>query len=239
MAVSNPGRRPTPSHRSEPLPFDKFGDIAQAIVPSSRTNDPRVATERGGWPHEGHYSARMLQALLIHPDSRSAAVRGIDVEAWRKFPGVLALRFIVSGNVEKLNLPPVVASTRTDELWRHTCFEVFVRTSPGGAYYEFNFAPSTQWAAYRFTGYRTQMSAPSAIRAPDIKVLMSVERYELRASLELGGLPDLPIDAPWQVGLSNVIEEVGGAKSYWALAHPPGRADFHHSDSFSLELPAM
>jgi hypothetical protein len=29
---------------------------------------------------------------------------------------------------------------------------------------------------------------------------------------------------------------MSGHKSYWALAHPPGRADFHHFDSFALEF---
>jgi len=33
-----------------------------------------------------------------------------------------------------------------DELWQHTCFEAFIGTSSGAGYYEFNFAPSTQWA---------------------------------------------------------------------------------------------
>jgi hypothetical protein len=63
-------------------------------------------------------------------------------------------------------------------------------------------------------------------------------RFELRAALALGRLPGLPGDAPWRLGLSAVIEEAGGGLSYWALAHPPGKADFHHSDCFALELPA-
>jgi len=33
-----------------------------------------------------------------------------------------------------------------------------------------------------------------------------------------------------------VIEEKDGAKSYWALAHPPGAPDFHHRDCFAIEL---
>jgi hypothetical protein len=33
-----------------------------------------------------------------------------------------------------------------------------------------------------------------------------------------------------------VIEETNGAKSYWALKHPPGKPDFHHADGFVLEL---
>ena len=45
-------------------------------------------------------------------------------------------------------------------------------------------------------------------------------------------------DDVWAVALSAVIEETDGAKSYWALAHPPGPPDFHHPDCFALTLPA-
>jgi hypothetical protein len=40
------------------------------------------------------------------------------------------------------------------------------------------------------------------------------------------------------LALSAVIETLDGAKSYWALAHPPGKPDFHHADCFAIELPA-
>jgi hypothetical protein len=33
-----------------------------------------------------------------------------------------------------------------------------------------------------------------------------------------------------------VIETLDGSLSYWALRHPPGKPDFHHSESFALEL---
>jgi hypothetical protein len=36
-----------------------------------------------------------------------------------------------------------------------------------------------------------------------------------------------------------VIEETSGGKSYWALAHPPGKPDFHHADGFVYELPVV
>ena len=36
-----------------------------------------------------------------------------------------------------------------------------------------------------------------------------------------------------RVSITAVIEEKGGRKSYWALAHPPGRPDFHHADGGS------
>ena len=39
---------------------------------------------------------------------------------------------------------------------------------------------------------------------------------------------------PWRVGMSAILEEEDGTISYWALAHPPGRPDFHHPDCLSL-----
>ena len=39
------------------------------------------------------------------------------------------------------------------------------------------------------------------------------------------------------LALSAVIEAEDGQKSYWALAHPSDKPDFHHPQSFVLELP--
>ena len=180
----------------------------------------------------------MRHALKLHPDSRSSSATRIEVEVTRPRSGNLLLRYFVTGKIAELRLPPVTTPARTDELWKHTCFEAFVRAPPGTGYYEFNFAPSTQWAAYRFSGYRTGMSVADQISAPRIDVRSAAGRYKLQALLELGQAVSLPSDAVWQFALSAVIEETSGNKSYWALAHPPGKADFHHPDCFALELSA-
>jgi len=99
------------------------------------------------------------------------------------------------------------------------------------------FAPSTQWAAYRFDSYRSGIRAATEISAPRIEVQSSRTCYRLQASLEMDQISSLRIDGGWRIGLAAVIEDTSGHKSYWALAHPPGKADFHHSDSFALEFP--
>ena len=174
--------------------------------------------------------------LTLHPDSRCMAATRIDVEAARPRPGALELRYVVTGNMADLRMPPVTAPERADGLWRHACFEAFIRPSPADAYYEFNFAPSTQWAAYRFDGYRGGMAPVAGLAAPHIEIMEDRDQFELRVTLDLDPLPDLPRGDLWRLGLSAVIEESGGDISYWALAHPPGKADFHHSDCFALEL---
>ena len=52
----------------------------------------------------------------------------------------------------------------------------------------------------------------------------------------LGGTIAVPADAQWQLGLSAVIEERDGAKSFWAMAHPEGAPDFHHRSCFAATL---
>jgi hypothetical protein len=179
------------------------------------------------------YNGAMRYKLKRHPESLCTAVTNIEVDATRPRSGRLLLRYSVTGNVGDLLLPAVAAPGRADELWRRTCFEAFVRGSADDAYYELNFAPSTQWAAYRFDGYRTRMRVADEIGAPKIEVVSAGGLYTLQAALELSALSSA---SPWRLGLSAVIEEANGRKSYWALAHPSGKPDFHHSDCFTAEL---
>jgi hypothetical protein len=178
----------------------------------------------------------MHHALNLHPDSKCRAVDSIEVEAVRAAPDKLALRYVVTGRIMELAIPLLTASTRTDELWKHTCLEAFLKAPRRKSYCEFNFAPSTQWAAYRFRDYRKGM-APIEETAPTIDVKAGRERFELRALLDLANVEELPDKAAWRLGLSAVIEERNGNRSYWALKHSRGKPNFHHADSFAVELP--
>jgi hypothetical protein len=178
----------------------------------------------------------MRLALQPHPEFPPEAASAISVDVSRATGGELVLAYALSGRIAGVSLPAPAPPARTDELWRHTCFEAFVGPQGDDAYCEFNLAPSSQWAAYRFAGYRQGMADLDPIATPAIEVRAFDDRLELRVALDLGDVPGLSAAEPWRVALSAVIEERGGRKSYWALAHPPGNPDFHHPDSFSLAL---
>jgi len=179
----------------------------------------------------------MLLSLAPHPDFPRGAVDSIEVEVSRLRPGLLTLDYRLSGTISALSLPAPAPPLRADELWQHTCFEAFVRAGPGGSYYEFNFAPSLQWAAYRLGSYRSEMRE-AELSPPEIRTESNVGSYAMHVALQLSGLSDLPLDSPWQLNLAAVVEEASGRKSYWALAHPAGKADFHHPDCFTHQLTA-
>lgn len=178
----------------------------------------------------------MRRALTIHPDSRCPAVSQVEVHVTLPRAGILMLRYVVSGDIGVLVLPPVAEPARADMLWRHTCFEAFVRPGLEEAYYELNFAPSTQWAAYRFDSYREGMRIASAIGAPRIERERTPGCFALQATLQWDESSELGRGATWRLGLSVVLEETDGHNSYWALAHPTGKPDFHHADCFALQL---
>jgi hypothetical protein len=131
-------------------------------------------------------------------------------------------------NCDHLDLPLPAASVRSDGLWQQTCFEAFIGAA---AYCEFNFSPSSQWAAYDFASYRADMRERATDKAPEVGLDASQGHFALEASFDVGGLSG-------RMGLSAVIEELDGTKSYWALAHPPGAPDFHHPACFAAALPA-
>lgn len=177
----------------------------------------------------------MRLPLRRHPGSPASAAARVEVQIERPAPDRLLLSYVVTGLIRDICLPPVTAAERSDGLWRHTCFEAFVQASPDDAYYEFNFSPSTCWAAYRFETYRSGMRVADEIGAPQIDAQSRLGGYVLQAALALDHLPGLPDDAPRRLGLSAVIEDTHGL-SYWALAHPPGKPDFHHADGFAHAL---
>ncbi len=165
-------------------------------------------------------------ALLPHPDFPPRGVASVGVSI-----AVSCERSVVLYRVEggEVRWPPRAAIERKDGLWQTTCFELFARMDDGDAYAEFNFSPSTQWAAYRFdtrrAGMRELATAPPRVERADAGVRATFDLPDAGQALHLN--------------LTAVIEEIDGTKSYWALAHPEGAPDFHDPACFVLQLPPL
>lgn len=175
----------------------------------------------------------MTFELTPHPDTSESALTAISIRAHRGSETHVTLTAdLVGGDIV---LPERTEPARADGLWARTCLEMFVAAHDGG-YYEFNFSPSGQWAAYRFTGYRRGMTevTPAGITGFGYRVETGIIGGHAR--IDLAGLDHIDFGTPLRVGLSAVIEEADGRRTYWALAHPPGKPDFHHSVAFAGEI---
>ena len=127
----------------------------------------------------------------------------------------LTVAYVVEGDLARLQCGT--------PLWQHTCLELFIGQHGSRAYDEYNFSLAGNWAAHAFADYRQRVARD--VPRPTVK-FGPTGQLEARVAAQ-GKL---------RVGLSAVIEEEGGALSYWALRHAPGKPDFHHADAFALEL---
>ncbi len=174
--------------------------------------------------------------LRPHPTSSCDAIRrfgaAIDRAAhapdWR-------ISFRIEGATSRLRLPLPGSARRSDGLWQHTCFEAFLQADANDSYYEFNFAPSGEWAAYRFGGRRIDPTSPE-MPAPPIVFKRSMAGCELIADVPIYALPELAAAPVVRAGLSAVVESEDGSFSWWALAHAGDKPDFHDPSTFVLRV---
>ena len=149
----------------------------------------------------------------------------------------ISVEYRLTGTVNDIRVPtPADPPARRHDLWRGTCFELFVKPASQPAYWEFNLTPDGDWNVYHFDAYRQGMREEPGITQPAIEFSSTPRERLLTATLDLPALP--LVDGELQVGISSVIENTTGELSYWALKHPAARADFHRHDGLTLTLGA-
>jgi hypothetical protein len=171
--------------------------------------------------------------LLPHPANPPVLVSKVEARVQGLDSHWLTLRWRVEG-AQALIVPPFAGKGRADGLWQTTCFELFAKPDGGERYAEFNFSPSQRWAAYDFTAYREGMAERAVPRHPVCTPRRGQSVLIFDVALPAAALPSLP----FAYGLTAVIEEEGGVKSYWSIAHREDRPDFHHATCFAAHLAA-
>lgn len=168
------------------------------------------------------------------------SLRGHPASAWQPDLGVTAslalagtvdgpallIDYRIQGDLHDLVIPPPATPGATDGLWQHTCAEAFLGREGTDVYREFNFSPSTQWASYAFEAERVRapLCAPPRDAHPVVDVARTTGTLQLLATIPA---PLWPGQGICLIGLTAVLEHKDGRLSYWALAHPKDRPDFH------------
>ena len=128
----------------------------------------------------------------------------------------------------------VSSPARKDELWQHTCLELFL--APWGIenYWEFNFTSNSDWNCYRFDSYRANQQPEKSIHGIRSTFIETGETsHQLKASVPI---IESHKTKTISVGICAVVEDKTGTLHYYALAHSGSSPDFHLRNSFMLTL---
>ena len=155
----------------------------------------------------------------------SAQEKSVHVQGQARLEGsLLRIEFRWSGPVQDAE-PGNKKWSRADELWKSTCFEMFLGNKGEAGYWEFNFAPAhCRWNAYRFESYR-EPQPPCA-----------TQDFELKSAHVLTG--SMVVDLECHVkfaeaeGQLTAVIRTSGGMLYFAERHAPGKADFHFRGGF-------
>jgi len=146
----------------------------------------------------------------------------------------LSIQYFTSGDdILEIRWPNTSQNPRfQDELWRNTCFELFIAPKHEPSYLEYNFSPSRHWAVYAFKTYRQRKA---------LDYIANININHRRANNERVTDINIVLQSEFQnttlnIGVSAVIESNNGDLYYYALTHKGGSPDFHLRESFILEL---
>jgi hypothetical protein len=181
-------------------------------------------------------------ALAPHAQGGPGPVRQLSVSGTLRRSGSLQLQYRLSAALDQVRLVPSTChAQRRDELWHHTCFELFAARDGEAAYCEFNFTPAGDWAAYSFASYRAaRQDAPQRRLEVTTRASGHDGLLRLHAALDLGAALGLDAAAlaaaAWQFNAAVIVEDVSGERSYWAVHHPRTQPDFHDREGFRIAL---
>ena len=175
--------------------------------------------------------------IILQPFSAEDTMENSQISALISNDGYsLEIVFELTARLAVLKIPEFdpSKSERKDNLWEHTCFEIFLAQKGKPDYLEFNISPSGDWNVYCFSGYRKGMKQEDSFKTLPVEVkILSDQKLKLKISIDAGVFKNFSgID----VGLSAVIERRNGGKSYWAVSHPGVIPDFHGREGWVNSL---
>lgn len=140
----------------------------------------------------------------------------------------LYLKYIISGNISSIKLTP---TKQSKDLWKNTCFELFLSNKNITEYLEFNWAPSGKWNIFKFKDYRerankdTYEKSDFIVKNDNDNIIFESEiilnKYNKNISLDINNL---------LIGISVIIET--NTLEYWSNQHLHNKPDFHNKSSY-------
>jgi len=116
---------------------------------------------------------------------------------------------------------------RQNELWKATCFEVFISRPSEIAYWEFNFSKDKAWNIYHFTDYR-QPAPPKESEDFEIQSIEWMDnnlQVQIKSKLQFSQI---------EANFCAVLKLKTGETHYFSSLHTSQKPDFHQRKSIHL-----
>jgi len=153
------------------------------------------------------------------PYKKSSNIKIISTLKQNK--NLLHLTFKVSGDLENYKLPKTKKEERKDELWRESCFELFLATEEDEAYYEFNFSPTLAWNVYRLEYYRAEPKMIDEVELVEFEVKQTKETLFIEIILDVQTLKFNSYN------LATILLNNQEEREFWSLKAKGDTPDFH------------
>lgn len=145
------------------------------------------------------------------------------------FKKQVKLNYQLLGHLECYNFQKPIKQQRADELWKESCFELFLAHTSSEAYWEINLSPSTAWNAYRFDAYKKGMLPSSLFSTPRIKSLQTDNRYSFDVKMTL---QESLLNNELQINLAVILLDKQKKRHFYTLQPRQGHPDFHDRTTF-------
>lgn len=139
------------------------------------------------------------------------------------------IEYEITADLSPYNFPKKSKQQRADELWRDTCFELFITNRSSDEYYEINTSPSTKWNAYHFQNYKEDMSESDVFSVPSIISQKLDNRYSF--SFEMAFQEDI-FEKELLVNLAIILLDRDCVRHFYSIHRREGSPDFHDRDGF-------
>lgn len=176
------------------------------------------------------------QSFSLQPFPMDKPLSGLEITGKiARRSNTLVIRYALLDHLAEAVIPAAAdVPARRNELWKETCFELFLSVGDSPRYWEFNLSPSGHWNIYRFENYRQGMQEETAFASLPFAVQRLPDLVSLALEADSEGIAGK--GDTLKVGICTVIIHRDGELSYWALTHPGPKPDFHRRDGFTIGL---
>lgn len=144
----------------------------------------------------------------------------------------LRLSFDIKGNIGNYLFDEPCKQTRKDELWKKTCFELFIAHKNRPNYHELNISTSTEWNFYTFSDYKTAMKEEKNLSEPFIHSSKMQNRYRLSVEFDFY---EENFKENFTFNLAVILLDKKGIRSFYTIYRKEGKVDFHNKENWKKQ----